>query len=73
MKINTAMKKLRELHSEFGNLIDRLEEVDTGEDMGYYEDLLQDIHWSNVMLSNRYKRMLEKKQFHERGNKSIEK
>ena len=61
MKIDTAIKKLRELHLEFGNLIDRLEEVDNGEDMGYYEDLLQDIHWTNVMLSNRYKRMLEKK------------
>ena len=66
MKIDTTIKKLRELHLEFGNLIDRLEEVDNGEDMGYYEDLLQDIHWTNVMLSNRYKRMLEKKQFHEK-------
>ena len=66
MKIDTAIKKLRELHAEFGNLIDRLDEVDNGEDMSYYEDLLQDIHWTNVMLSNRYKRMLEKKQFHER-------
>lgn len=66
MKINEAMKQLRKLHKEFGEIIDKLEKVDNGDDMGYYEDLLQDIHWSNAMLNNRYKRMEEKIEFNKK-------
>ena len=66
MKINEAMKKLRKLHKEFGDVINKLEKVDNGEDMEFYKDLLQDIHWSNVMLNNRYKRMEEKKEFYKK-------
>ena len=66
MKINTAMKKLKKYHKEFGELINKLEKVDNGEDMEFYKDLLEDIHWSNSMLNIRYKRMEEKKQFNKK-------
>lgn len=64
MELNEAFIKLNELHLEFGNLINELEKVDNGEDMDYYDDLTQDIHWNNVMLSNRLKKMKHERRYH---------
>lgn len=58
MDIDDVMLRLRELHEEFGDLIDKLEEIDTGEDIEYYEDILRDYHWDNVMLKNRFSRIM---------------
>lgn len=66
MDIEEVIFKLSELHMEFGNLIERLSEVDDGEDIEYYNDLLDDIHWNNVMLSNRFKKMSDKKKFNKK-------
>ena len=58
MEIEEVIIKLRETHMEFGNLIDRLEEVDIGENIEEYNDILRDYHWDNRMLSNRFKRCM---------------
>lgn len=57
MEIEEVIIKLRELHSEMGEWIDKLEVTDNGEDIDYYTDILRDIDWDNRMLKNRYKKI----------------
>ena len=53
--INDVMDNLKQLHLELGHLIQELSKIDNGDDLDYYSDILEDLHWNNVMLSNRFK------------------
>lgn len=53
--INDVMQNLKKLHLELGHLIQELSKIDDGTDLNYYSDILEDLHWNNVMLSNRFK------------------
>ena len=53
--INDVMINLKECHLELGHLIQQLSKIDNGDDLEYYSDILEDLHWNNIMLSNRFK------------------
>lgn len=63
MEIEEVIIKLKELHSEMGEWIDKLEVTDDGEDIEDYADILRDIDWDNRMLKHRYKKMESKIRF----------
>lgn len=58
MNIEDVMLRLKELHKEFGELIDDLERIDVGNNIEYYDDILIDYYWNNVMLKNRFNKIM---------------
>ena len=57
--MNDYIKGLVDLHIEMGNLIKELNKVEDGSDGAddFYEGVLRDYHWDNVMLSNRLRKL----------------
>ena len=53
-----SIDELKRYHLEMGNLIKMLEEVEDGEDWeSFYPDMVRDVKWNNIMISNRIKQI----------------